>query len=74
MILDGKQLDEITAEDLRQLLGTQESLHLEFKESYESNDRGKSEILKDVTALANAEGGYLVVGGRATREAERADS
>lgn len=53
----------MTADELDKLINsnTKESLTLDFKsEPYEKND--KSELLKDVTAMANAEGGYIIIG------------
>lgn len=39
-----------------------EHLHLEFKRDAPSNNSDKEEFLKDVTAMANAEGGTIIFG------------
>ena len=62
MALHDKDLGDLIAEDITDLLGVSESLHLEFKVSVSWNDSGKAELLKDVVALANAEGGHLIIG------------
>jgi hypothetical protein len=58
-------LDEVVEADLTELVtaGASEGLALEFKElSYGSSDADKRELLKDVSAFANAHGGHLVLG------------
>ena len=65
MIFDGKQTSEITTDEIRQLVtdNVAEDQFLDYKsESYPSGDRGTYELLKDITAFANADGGYLVIG------------
>lgn len=64
MIFDGKELSELSEADLETLIGMPEGLDLEFKERYEADASGQAELLKDVVALANADGGYLVIGVR----------
>jgi len=62
MIFDGKPIDDITDEELEALVETHisERQHLEFKETYDINNR--LEILRDIASLANAGGGYLIIG------------
>jgi hypothetical protein len=50
--------------NLRALLGSEESSNLEFKASdaLDSTQRNKSELAKDVSAMANAAGGVIVYG------------
>jgi hypothetical protein len=55
-----------TLEDLQQLANEQvrESAHLEFKrsEAFKNPDGNHAELLKDITAFANAEGGQIIYG------------
>lgn len=44
------------------LIGVEESLHLEFKAEVSFTDSGNAELLKDVVAMANAEGGHIIIG------------
>lgn len=65
MIFDGRPTDRLTADDLRGLItgGVREDQFVEFKrEPYPASDAGKRELLKDVTAFANAVGGYILIG------------
>jgi len=65
MIFDGKAARDITAEDIRRLVDEHvaEDRHLDYKQApYPSNPSGTYELLKDVCAFANADGGYLIVG------------
>jgi len=65
MIFDGKPAHAITTEELRRIVADKisESRHLDFKQApYSSNSHGKAELLKDVTAFLNADGGYLIIG------------
>ena len=58
-----KPVTEITREDLEALKGTAESDRLDFKgEAYVRNDEDTREMLRDITAFANAVGGYLLIG------------
>lgn len=75
MIFDGRPIREITIDDLRGLVTdrTAEDKNLEFKRAaYLQTDAGTKELIKDVTAFANSEGGYIIIGisengdGRAT--------
>ena len=74
MIFDGRPLRDISLDEIRGLTDDHmpESIHLEYKQvPYSHNDR--FEMLRDFIALANAEGGYLILGieedgsGRAVR-------
>ena len=67
MIFDNQKISEITPQELVNLIGNQEeNLWIDFKQDYhkDSNDpdKHKREICKDVTAMANAEGGYIIIG------------
>ena len=59
----GKSLESIAKADLESLITDQESegQRLEYKSQMYANHQ-KIEMLKDITAMANAEGGYLVIG------------
>lgn len=68
MIFDDKPISEITNQDLIDLIDNQEEdLWIDFKEQHyhgyrENPEIYKREICKDVTAMANAEGGYILIG------------
>ena len=68
MIFDNRSISEITDQELIDLIGNQEeNLWIDFKKMEyhkDSNDleKHKREICKDVTAMANAEGGYILIG------------
>ena len=68
MIFDNRSISEITDEDLINLIDNQEeNLWIDFKkmdyhEDLNDRDKHKREICKDVTAMANAEGGYIFIG------------
>lgn len=55
--------------DLAGLVGLEESPHLEAKQApYDLDEaRARFELAKDVVAMANAEGGYLLIGPRTER-------
>jgi hypothetical protein len=60
-----KPLEKVTVEDIQALIEPRkerENQHLEYKSDINNSDDGKKEFLKDVTGLANAEGGYLILG------------
>lgn len=59
-----KPFRDITLADVEDLIarGIAEGQELEYKQDLELSDRGKIEFLKDVTAMANAEGGTIVYG------------
>jgi hypothetical protein len=60
--------------DFEQLIGAPESLEVEFKsEPYRLDQEGQRfELAKDVSALANAAGGVIVIGVRTEREDQAA--
>lgn len=65
MPLDRPDLDEVTQSDIDELIANSvsEGYRLEFKrQPYGNSDGDRREFLKDVTALANATGGHLIVG------------
>ena len=68
MIFENRLISEIQDQDLIDLIGNQEeNLWIDFKERhYEGyktdGEKYKREICKDVTAMANAEGGYILIG------------
>jgi hypothetical protein len=67
MIFNGRSLNEINLDDLRLLVDNRvpESFHLEFKQTaYGRAPDERREMLRDITALANADGGYLIIGMR----------
>jgi hypothetical protein len=65
MILDSKQLADVSAADIQALLDakTEESKRLDYKRDLPgSRDGDKKEFLFDVSSFANASGGHLVYG------------
>jgi hypothetical protein len=63
MIFSGRSLEDLSLDDFRLLVDNQvpEGPHLEYKQAaYSKSDR--SEMLRDITAIANADGGYLILG------------
>jgi len=65
MILDGRSLNDISLDDIRLLVENQvpEGPHLDYKVTpYSGASHDRREMLHDVIALANAEGGYLILG------------
>lgn len=65
MIFDGKPTRDITADQLRRIVEERvaEDRHLDYKRCpYTGNHAGTRELLKDITAFANADGGYLLIG------------
>lgn len=65
MALDGKRIEEITEVDLQTLKSNevQENKTLEYKSTLPDNSYdAKKEFLADVSAFANASGGYLLFG------------
>ena len=64
-LLAGMNFDDVSADTMQALIeaGATESVHLEFKrDSYGNSDEEKRELLKDITAFANALGGHLIIG------------
>ena len=67
MIFSGRSLDDISLDDIRLLVDNRvpEGPYLDYKETpYSGRPQDRREMLRDVIALANAEGGYLVLGVR----------
>ena len=70
MIFDNRRISEIDPQEIINLIGIQEeNLWIDFKQQdyhRDPNDleKHKREICKDVTAMANAEGGYILIGVR----------
>jgi hypothetical protein len=65
MSIEKADFDAIDESDLRELIDSQvpEGLRLDFKLTvYGNSDSDKRELLKDVSAFANAHGGHLVIG------------
>ena len=68
MIFDNRRISEITPQELIDLIDNQEEDQwIDFKQQdyhRDPNDleKHKREICKDVTAMANAEGGYILIG------------
>lgn len=61
----GKLLSAVTLEDLKRLVdnAVSESTHLDFKRELSLEDKDqKKEFLRDLTSLANAQGGTIVYG------------
>ncbi len=60
-----KPLSKITLDDVKNLVEQRkekEGQHLEYKRELSGAGKERSEFLKDVTAFANASGGYLIIG------------
>jgi hypothetical protein len=67
MILDNRSLHELSLDDFQDLLDkcVPEGPHLDYKQTaYSGKATEIREMLRDVIALANADGGYLVLGVR----------
>lgn len=65
MPIERANFDDVAEPDLIELLEGQvpESVRLEYKrENYPNTDSGKKELLKDVSAFANYQGGHLIIG------------
>ena len=65
MIFGGRSLHDLSFSDFQLLIDNHvpEGPHLEYKEAaYSGRPADIREMLRDITALANAEGGYLVMG------------
>lgn len=63
MILGNRSLDDVSFDDIRNLVDERvpEGLHLDYKRiAYDHNKR--FEMLRDISAFANSEGGYLILG------------
>lgn len=66
MIFKGKALDKINEEDLKRLIEDRvgEGQYVEYKSQMynKTEKRDWRELFKDVSAIANAEGGFLIIG------------
>ena len=79
MVFEGRALDEISDAEIANLVDahTPEQQDLEFKATFENRKSpARMELLRDIVAMANGGGGYLIIGihddgcGRADRFAE----
>ena len=67
-MFDNRKISEIEQQELIDLIGNQEeNLWIDFKrQDYHTDpddkEKRKREICKDVTTMANAEGGYIIIG------------
>lgn len=69
-MFDNRRISDIKPQELIDLIGNQEeNLWIDFKQQDYHQDpkdkdkeKRKREICKDVTAMANAEGGYIIIG------------
>ena len=67
MILDGRSLADVSLDDIQSLIDDRvpESCELDYKETpYSGRPSDIREMLRDIAALANADGGYIVLGVR----------
>jgi hypothetical protein len=63
MRFQNKRASEVSGEELQSLIGTTEDEWMEFKQvGYRKISTDGIELSKDVSALANAQGGYIVLG------------
>lgn len=65
MIFDNKPASEFQPQDIEFLISNkiQEDQFLDFKAiPYEKSDEGTYELIKDFCGLANAQGGYIIIG------------
>jgi len=65
LIFDGKPIDDVSDEEIDRLVNEHisERQHLEFKVTLNhQNALDKHELLRDIVSLANAGGGYLIIG------------
>ena len=65
MAFEGRELNEIKIEDIQFLIDNQmtEDISLEYKsQCWERNDEGTREMLRDISSMANAKGGYIILG------------
>lgn len=60
----GKPVTQLTFSDIQALVDSEEpeSITLEYKREIETSPGAKKELAKDVCAMANSQGGYLIVG------------
>ncbi len=65
MILGGRSLNDLTIDDFQRLVDNQipEGPFLDYKQTmYGNRSQDRREMLRDITAFVNAEGGYLIIG------------
>lgn len=63
MLFGGKRVADITADDIRGLVGAvAEGTPIDYKREIGANNQAKHEFAADVTSFANTEGGYILVG------------
>ena len=65
MTVHGKPTEEITSTEIESLVsdGVEEGVFLDYKARPHARDAaGIHELLKDLSAFANAQGGYLIIG------------
>jgi hypothetical protein len=68
-LLEETKITDVTAAHLDGLLGREENQRLEFKETIDGV--AAYELAKDLASIANADGGYFVVGAVQDRKTER---
>ena len=62
MLIEDISFEDITIEDIEALIGQKERSRLEYKRELESSDSSKTEILRDICAMANSNGGLIIIG------------
>jgi len=65
MIFGGRSLQDLSLDDFRSLIDNRvpEGPHLDYKETaYTGRPQDIREMLRDIVSLANADGGYLIMG------------
>ncbi|MFQ5814600.1 MAG: helix-turn-helix domain-containing protein [Anaerolineae bacterium] len=76
MLLDEKPLDSLGISDVQKLVSESvcESRRLEYKSAWwGSNDEARREMLRDISAFANSEGGHILLGIEVQRGAGAGD-
>src|SRR5216683_2849282 len=68
-LLEDTKIVDVTAAELDGLIGREENQRLELKETLEGT--GAYELAKDLSSMANANGGYFVVGAVQDKKTER---
>jgi hypothetical protein len=63
-MLFGKPVFGLVYDDIEGLTssGEHENVWLDYKKSISGSERDKAELAKDISALANSQGGYLIIG------------
>lgn len=62
MLTDEEKIaQEVTPEDIKELIGVNEGQRLDYKKELYGKEK-KQECLKDISAFANATGGYIILG------------